>query len=99
MTPPRPSRRSRCPPWSSPAPPAPISGPALVTPGDLDDTTRPEASETMAQTIPNASMHVLRPARHLGHMEHHDEFARAVGQFVTSLSLTGVTQAEDAIAR
>lgn len=62
-----------------------IGIPVLVVPGDEDNTTRPEASAVMAESIPGATLQALGPARHMGHMEHHQAFASAVGRFVAEI--------------
>ncbi len=63
-----------------------IRVPVLVIPGDEDNTTRPEASLYMAETIPGATLQTLSPAKHMGHMEHHAAFARTVSRFVDEIS-------------
>jgi pimeloyl-ACP methyl ester carboxylesterase len=61
-----------------------INVPTLVVAGDRDRTTNTEASIRMAETIPSASLVILEPAKHMGHMEHHARFAEAVDRFVAS---------------
>ncbi len=58
--------------------------PCLIVPGDLDELTTPEASVTMVESLPKATLHTLKPARHMGHMEHHGEFVATVSGFVAS---------------
>jgi len=70
-----------------------ISVPTLVITGDRDDTTQPWASGVMAESIPKAGLHTQSPARHMGHMEHHDDFAAAVSSFVDSLGVQAASGA------
>jgi pimeloyl-ACP methyl ester carboxylesterase len=58
-----------------------IDVPALVIAGDLDTTTMPHASERIRSDIPNARLQMLAPARHLGLIEHHAQYAQMVRQF------------------
>lgn len=58
-----------------------IPVPALIIAGDRDSTTKPEASERIYAGIPNARLLQLTPAKHLGLIEHHQEFARMVREF------------------
>jgi len=74
-----------------------IGVPTLVIPGDRDDTTQPWASGVMAESIPKAVLHTLAPARHMGHMELHDNFAATVDNFVASIgdrTASGATRVE-----
>ena len=71
-----------------------IPVPTLVITGDRDDTTQPWASGVMAESIPKAQLHTQTPARHMGHMEHHDDFVAAVTSFVGSLAAKASTGAE-----
>lgn len=59
-----------------------IKIPVLVVAGDLDSITKPLASELIHESIPGAELKVLAPARHLGLIEHHREYAREVKGFV-----------------
>lgn len=61
---------------------AAIGVPTAVIAGDLDTTTTPEASEHMARTIPGARLVTLSPARHLGLIERHEAFERALAESV-----------------
>lgn len=61
-----------------------IRVPTLVVAGDRDPVTQPTASVTMAQTIPEAALVELKPAKHGGHFEHHAQFAETVREFVSS---------------
>jgi pimeloyl-ACP methyl ester carboxylesterase len=58
-----------------------INIPTLVVAGDLDSTTKPEASEHILAGIPQARMLKLTPAKHLGLLEHHEKYAAAVREF------------------
>ena len=55
--------------------------PTLVVSGDLDSTTKPEASEQIRKGIPKARLLTLTPAAHLGLIEHHAKYAGAVREF------------------
>lgn len=63
--------------------------PTLVVAGDEDSTTRPEAGAFIAESIPKATLQALSPARHMGHMEHHADFASAVTRFVAECGTSG----------
>lgn len=58
-----------------------INIPTLVVPGDQDPICRPEASQRIAQEVPTAQLVPLAPARHLGLIEYHEQFAEIVGKF------------------
>jgi len=55
--------------------------PTLVVAADSDGTTIPEASDAIAERMPNAELLVLENTRHMGFMEQRMEFADAVAQF------------------
>ena len=73
-----------------------INVPVLVVTGDEDTLTPPEASTTMAETIPGASLQPLKPAKHMGHMEHHVAFASAVNAFVDECNAKTPSRASSA---
>ena len=58
-----------------------INVPALVVAGDRDPVCKPEASERMHRDMPNAQLKRLAPAKHMGLIEHHTQFAEIVRQF------------------
>ena len=60
---------------------AAISVPTLVVAGDRDSTTKPEASERICDSVPGARLITLTPAKHLGLIEHHERYAKAVREF------------------
>ncbi len=60
---------------------ASIPIPTLVFVGDLDTTTQPSAGEHIARTVPRGELITLKPAKHMGLLEHHDQFDRAVAEF------------------
>lgn len=60
---------------------ADITVPTLVVAGDKDSTTIPKASEQIRAGIPHARLITLSPAKHLGLIEHHEEYAAAVREF------------------
>lgn len=64
-----------------------ISIPTLVVAADKDSTTKPEASQKIHSAIPNSQLVTLAPAKHLGLLEHHHEYAKAVREFVFSTVL------------
>ena len=61
-----------------------INVPALVLAGDRDPVCKPEASQRMQRDIPGAELAHLRPAKHMGLIEHHTKFAEIVGNFASS---------------
>jgi pimeloyl-ACP methyl ester carboxylesterase len=64
-----------------------ITPPTLVFEGNLDPVCKPEASQRMCNDIPSAHLVVLKPAKHMGLIEHHQQFAEQVGQFASDLPL------------
>ncbi len=60
-----------------------IGIPTLVIPGDRDPVCLPEAHEFIAREVPGARLSPLSPAKHMGHFEHHAEFADRLGAFAT----------------
>lgn len=62
-----------------------ISIPALVIAGDKDSTTKPEASERIRAGIRRAKLLTLAPAKHMGLIEHHAAYAKAVREFAHSV--------------
>jgi pimeloyl-ACP methyl ester carboxylesterase len=61
-----------------------IPVPALVVAGDRDPVCLPEASERIRQGIPAAELSALRPAKHMGLIEHHGHFADLVAAFAAA---------------
>ncbi len=59
-----------------------ITVPALLVAADEDGLCLPEASRHMSERIPGARLVTLRRARHCGHFEYHEEFARELAAFV-----------------
>lgn len=59
-----------------------ITVPTLVVAGDLDSTTTPEASEQIRAGVPKARLLTFTPAKHLGLIEYHAQYAAAVREFV-----------------
>lgn len=55
--------------------------PTLVIAGDHDPVCKPEASQRMAHDIAGAQLALLKPAKHMGLIEHHTKFARYVSHF------------------
>jgi pimeloyl-ACP methyl ester carboxylesterase len=61
--------------------------PTLVIAGDHDPVCKPEASRRMRYDIACSDLAMLKPAKHMGLIEHHQHFARHVSQFaLTCLS-------------
>jgi pimeloyl-ACP methyl ester carboxylesterase len=61
--------------------------PSLVIAGDHDPVCKPEASRRMRYDIACSDLAMLKPAKHMGLIEHHHQFARRVSQFaLTCLS-------------
>ena len=58
-----------------------IKIPVLVVSGDEDPVTVPQASRDIQEGIPGARLMTLKPARHLGLIEHHLQYAGAVRDF------------------
>lgn len=61
-----------------------IPVPTLVVTGDGDKTCKPEASVEMSRAIPRATLVSLKPARHCGLFEQHDQFAAELQRFVAT---------------
>jgi pimeloyl-ACP methyl ester carboxylesterase len=62
-----------------------INVPALVVAGNKDPVCMPEASERMQRDIPGARIAQLAPAKHMGLIEHHTQFAKIVSEFSSSV--------------
>jgi pimeloyl-ACP methyl ester carboxylesterase len=60
-----------------------INVPALVVAGNKDAVCTPEASERMQRDIPGAQIAQLAPARHMGLIEHHSQFANILREFLS----------------
>lgn len=58
-----------------------IDVPTLVVPADQDPLCRPEASQRIQHDVPAAQLTPLAPAKHMGLIEHHEQFAKIVGDF------------------
>ncbi|MBC8163862.1 MAG: alpha/beta hydrolase [Roseiflexaceae bacterium] len=58
--------------------------PALVVAANRDPVCKPEASARISQDVPTAQSSPLAPAKHMGFMEHHTQFAELVGDFAAS---------------
>jgi pimeloyl-ACP methyl ester carboxylesterase len=55
--------------------------PTLVIAGDHDPVCKPEASRRMRYDIVASDLAMLKPAKHMGLLEHHQHFAKHVSQF------------------
>ena len=65
-----------------------VTVPTLVVVADRDTTTVPQAGVRIARGIPGARLVTLAPARHMGLLERHDEFAGVVGEFCDRVAPT-----------
>ena len=64
-----------------------ISVPTLVVSGDRDTTTKPEASGEIHAGIADANLLNLSPAKHLGLIEHDQEYAEAIRAHTLEISV------------
>lgn len=55
--------------------------PTLVLGGQQDLVTKPEASQVMAATAPDAELRLVEQANHMGFVERHDAYAPAIEDF------------------
>jgi pimeloyl-ACP methyl ester carboxylesterase len=62
-----------------------ITVPTLVIAGNRDPVCKPEASHRICNDIPSARLVVLKPAKHMGLIEHHQQFAEQLSQFASDL--------------
>jgi hypothetical protein len=53
----------------------------LVVPGDRDATCLPEASARIAKEVAAAQLVPLAPAKHMGLIEHYEQFGALVRDF------------------
>jgi pimeloyl-ACP methyl ester carboxylesterase len=58
-----------------------IHVPTLVVAANRDPVCKPEASERISDDVPRAELTPLVPAKHMGFMEHHTQFAALVDDF------------------
>jgi pimeloyl-ACP methyl ester carboxylesterase len=58
-----------------------IHVPTLIVVASHDPVCKPEASERISQEVPRAELTPLVPAKHMGFMEHHTQFAALVDDF------------------
>jgi pimeloyl-ACP methyl ester carboxylesterase len=58
-----------------------IGVPTLVVAGDRDPVCKPEASQRMHREIAGSQLALLKPAKHMGLIEHHNDFAGRVSHF------------------
>jgi pimeloyl-ACP methyl ester carboxylesterase len=59
-----------------------ITVPTLVIAGDHDSVCKPEASQRMHHEIAGSQLALLKPAKHMGLIEHHTDFAAYLTKFV-----------------
>lgn len=71
--------------------------PTLVLGGQQDLVTRPDASQVMAATAPDAELRLVDHANHMGFLERHDAYAPAIEAFcVRCLALPRATASPSA---
>ena len=58
-----------------------IRVPTLVVVANRDPVCKPEASERIRQDVPTAELKPLAPAKHMGFVEHNQEFATLLADF------------------
>jgi pimeloyl-ACP methyl ester carboxylesterase len=58
-----------------------IPVPTLIVAGDRDPVCKPEASQHMFREIAGSELLLLKPAKHMGLIEHHGDFAGQVSHF------------------
>ena len=63
--------------------------PTLVVAADRDPLCKPEASEFIQSQVPSAQLSNLAPARHMGLIEHHRQFAQLVADFAPERERAG----------
>jgi pimeloyl-ACP methyl ester carboxylesterase len=69
-----------------------ICVPVLTVVGDRDTMTLPEAGRFITQSVPMGEFTTLAPARHIGLIEHHDQFNQVVAKFVESCRAASVAR-------
>jgi pimeloyl-ACP methyl ester carboxylesterase len=69
-----------------------IQVPTMIISGNQDLTTLPEASDTMAKSIPSAIRLRVTPAAHLGPVEQEAKYAQALAAFAGSEAVARVKQ-------
>lgn len=67
-----------------------ITAPTLVVAGSADAAVPPAVASMVAKHIPNATLHLLEDAGHIGNVQEPTQFTEKVGQFLKSaLALDG----------
>jgi pimeloyl-ACP methyl ester carboxylesterase len=61
-----------------------IKVPTLIVQGDRDSVCKPEASDRMHRAIIGSRLVSLKPAKHMGLIEHHQTFTEHVSTFVAT---------------
>jgi pimeloyl-ACP methyl ester carboxylesterase len=79
--------------WDAGSGPANLKVPTLVIGGDVDIVTRLEASRTITQTAPAATLRIVEGVNHMGFLERSDVYAAAIADFVEVLT-RGATHAD-----
>jgi len=64
-----------------------IGVPTVVVTANEDTTTKPEAGQQIAEKLRDARLVTLRPAKHLGLIEHHSQYAEIVRHAVTDFTI------------
>jgi pimeloyl-ACP methyl ester carboxylesterase len=62
-----------------------LSVPTLVIGGGKDIVTKPEASRTIAEAAPGATLQVIEDANHMGFLDRHEVYNAAVAEFVETM--------------
>jgi pimeloyl-ACP methyl ester carboxylesterase len=81
--------------WDATAALPQLSVPTLVIAGASDIVTKPEASHTIANAIPHASLEVIDDANHMGFLEKADIYNAAVAAFAASVQPKAENVAQD----
>jgi pimeloyl-ACP methyl ester carboxylesterase len=64
-----------------------LSVPTLVIGGGKDIITKPEASHTIADAAPGATLHVIEDANHMGFLDRHEVYNAAIAEFVEGVQV------------
>jgi pimeloyl-[acyl-carrier protein] methyl ester esterase len=70
-----------------------LSVPTLVIAGEYDRITHPQASQYLAENLPNARYCMINRAGHAPFISHHEEFLSEVGEFLSVNANVGIAHA------
>jgi pimeloyl-ACP methyl ester carboxylesterase len=73
--------------WDSAQALARVDVPVLVMGGSADIVTKPEASRTIAATMPHAQLEIVEGVNHMGFLERADVYDAAIASFAASLQV------------